>query len=68
MIVVSYVDLFNNEMQMKKVDANCWRGALLRCEDFFGKEGVETLVGAETLEEAKDFAFDFDYLFCIMEV
>lgn len=68
MIVVAYMDFFNNEMQMKKVDADCWKDALLQCEDFFDKEGVEVLVGAETLEEAKDLAFDWDCMFCIMEV
>lgn len=68
MIVVAYMNFFNNDMQMKKVDADCWKDALLQCTDLFGEEGVEWLVEANTLEEAKDRAFDMDCLFSIMEV
>lgn len=68
MIVVAYMDFFNNDMQIKKVDADCWKDALLKCTDFFGENGVEWLVGAETIEGAKERAFDMDTMFSIMEV
>ena len=68
MIVVAYMDFFNNDMKMKKVDADCWKDALLQCTDLFGEDSIEWLVGADTLEGAKGRAFDSDCLFSVMEV
>lgn len=67
--VVSYISFFDNDLKMIKVQADCWKTSLVNANELFGgKEAIEWLIDASSLNEAKYRAFSSDCMFDVLEV
>ena len=62
--VVGHIDFFNNELVLERIEANTWQEALAahsKCEDMFDPM-------PDTLEDAKEAAFDQDAMIAVLEL
>jgi len=59
---VAYVNFFDNDLQLRVVKARGWKQAVSRAFD------CAQHLTSETLDEAKEEAFNQDWLFNVLEI
>lgn len=64
---VSHIDWFSHDLQTKIVEAETKELALAASE-FYDTDGLSCIAEAPTWEEAKQYAFDMDSMFEVVEI
>jgi len=63
---VAHVDFMSNELEVRTARATNWKEALVNAFPLISAEALESF--PDDLEDAKDRAFDQDWLFDVTEV
>jgi len=62
---VAYISFFENDLQIKVVEADSWKQALAEA---FGEDKLNSVACEATLEDAKVEAFNQAWLFSVEEI
>lgn len=65
---VSYMDFFNNNLITEIHQANCWQDALMMHSNVVQCGEFEATIMTQDIEDAKEDAFNGDWLFDVVEV
>jgi hypothetical protein len=67
--VVTVMNFFDNDMKSEKIEADSWKEALLKHSSMLNEDGS---IGEDwfsnTIEEAKNDAFNADLMFEVIEI
>lgn len=67
--VVTVMNFFDNNMKSEKIEADSWKEALLKHSSMLNEDGSTSEDWlSETIEEAKNDAFNADFMFEVFEI